>query len=490
MPGSGAAEAGMVDGDVILRIDGVVAATPESAASPIRSHAPGEQVSVEFMHSGERRTVSMRILRPPFGEQRVALAGGAILSRRATGFGEVIQHDSIVAAQNMGGPVVDSRGRVVGLNIARADRMKTYALSARRVRASIEAMLARVQAGVIMPPDDPSAGLPAVEFAPDGSLFIVDWHNVLIGHMQHNARDPLRDHVHGRIYRITYPSRPLVKPASIAQANLATLLDNLKVPEYRTRYRTRLALRSRGAAEVMPALLAWTNKLDAADPRYEHHLTEALWVTWGLNAVDITLLEKVMKSKDFRARAAAVRVVRYNAERIPNALTYLANAAKDEHGRVRLEAVVASSWINDTVAKQILTIAAAKPIDPWIKPTIDTMQARLKGVTPPPIDANPMPAIPAHLNPAEKELFRQGHEVYHREAALHEVSAGGRLPIHHLAGDEQAGKPSHHESVIQFRPTHPTRRRNGFRQRTRPLQRDDAMLHCTRQRNGVVPGSV
>ena len=168
MPGSGAAEAGMVDGDVILRIDGVVAATPESAASPIRSHAPGEQVSVEFMHSGERRTVSMRILRPPFGEQRVALAGGAILSRRATGFGEVIQHDSIVAAQNMGGPVVDSRGRIVGLNIARADRMKTYALSAKRVRASIEAMLARVQAGDVMPPDDPSVGLPVVEFAADG----------------------------------------------------------------------------------------------------------------------------------------------------------------------------------------------------------------------------------------------------------------------------------------------------------------------------------
>jgi glucose/arabinose dehydrogenase len=46
-----------------------------------------------------------------------------------------------------------------------------------------------------------------LEFAPDGSLYIADWHNVLIGHMQHNARDPLRDKQHGRIYRITYPSR-------------------------------------------------------------------------------------------------------------------------------------------------------------------------------------------------------------------------------------------------------------------------------------------
>ena len=28
-----------------------------------------------------------------------------------------------------------------------------------------------------------------MEFAPDGSLYFLDWHNVLIGHMQHNARE-------------------------------------------------------------------------------------------------------------------------------------------------------------------------------------------------------------------------------------------------------------------------------------------------------------
>jgi hypothetical protein len=67
-----------------------------------------------------------------------------------------------------------------------------------------------------------------LEFAPDGSLYVIDWHNVLIGHMQHNARDPLRDHVHGRIYRITYPSRPLVKPVPVAGAPIETLLNNLK----------------------------------------------------------------------------------------------------------------------------------------------------------------------------------------------------------------------------------------------------------------------
>ena len=62
-----------------------------------------------------------------------------------------------------------------------------------------------------------------LEFAPDGSLYVVDWHNALIGHMQHNARDPNRDHVHGRIYRITYPSRPLIKPAKIDGATIPEL---------------------------------------------------------------------------------------------------------------------------------------------------------------------------------------------------------------------------------------------------------------------------
>ena len=146
-----------------------------------------------------------------------------------------------------------------------------------------------------------------MEFAPDGSLYLVDWHNILIGHMQHNARDPFRDHVHGRIYRITYPSRPLVQPAKVAGASIEELFDNLKLPEYRTRYRTRRELRGREAADVLPYLQTWVAKLDKQDPRYEHHVLEALWVSWGLNKVDQQLLRQMLKAKDYRARAAAVQ---------------------------------------------------------------------------------------------------------------------------------------------------------------------------------------
>jgi len=255
----------------------------------------------------------------------------------------------------------------------------------------------------------------ALQFAPDGSLYVVDWHNVLIGHMQHNARDPLRDHVHGRIYRITYPSRPLVTPAKIDGAPIATLLENLKLPEYRSRYRTRDELRRRPAAEVLAALGKWTAGLDAADPRREHHLLEALWVTWGFNQPDEALLNKLLKSEDYRVRAAAVRVVRYNTHRIANHGELLAAAAADPHGRVRAEAVVAASWLDNAEGKKIVGIAAGMPQDEWIAPAIKTATSRLEGIAEKVVDEHPAPPVPDHLTGDDKKLFLKGHEIYFRE---------------------------------------------------------------------------
>ena len=68
-----------------------------------------------------------------------------------------------------------------------------------------------------------------LQFGPDGALYVVDWFNPLVGHMQHSLRDPNRDHTHGRIWRITYPKRPLLKKPKIAGASVPELLDLLKV---------------------------------------------------------------------------------------------------------------------------------------------------------------------------------------------------------------------------------------------------------------------
>jgi|TARA_B110000037_G_scaffold17525_2_gene18198 mono/diheme cytochrome c family protein/glucose/arabinose dehydrogenase len=255
-----------------------------------------------------------------------------------------------------------------------------------------------------------------LEFAPDGSLYIIDWHNVLIGHMQHNARDPLRDHMHGRIYRITYPSRPLVKPADVAGASVETLLENLKLPEYRSRYRSRRELRGHSADTVIPAVQKWIAALDKSDPRYSHHILEGLWVTWGMNKVDTDLVKKLLKSDDFHVRAAAVRVIRYNFDLFPDAIDLLKLAADDEHGRVRLEAVVASTWYDKSGAIAVVETANAKGTDKWDKDAINTALGRLKGEAEIEVIENPMPPVPEYLSKEEKSQFTAGHEIYFRDA--------------------------------------------------------------------------
>lgn len=251
-----------------------------------------------------------------------------------------------------------------------------------------------------------------MEFAPDGSLYLVDWHNVLIGHMQHNARDPLRDHQHGRIYRITYPALPLVQPAPVAGASIDQLLENLKLPEYRTRYRTRRELRGRDASEVLHGLRKWVDNLDRQDPDYERHLLEGLWVSWGLNSIEPTLLKRTLKAEDFRVRAGAVRTLRYVGHQVPEQADLLLQAARDEHGRVRLEAIAAASWLEKEAGLPILAEAAKMPLDKWIEQAHATAVAHLNDRS---VDEVAEEAVKSHLKGADLAAFVKGKEIYERE---------------------------------------------------------------------------
>ncbi len=265
-----------------------------------------------------------------------------------------------------------------------------------------------------------------MEIAPDGSLYIVDWHNILIGHMQHNARDPLRDHVHGRIYRVTYPSRPLVTPAKIDGASISELLENLKLPEYRTRYRTRRELRGRDTQEVNDAVSKWITLLDKNDPDYTHHLLEGLWVTWGINKVNQDLLRQLLKSDNHRARAAAVRVLRYTGHQVEDQAELLMAAAKDPNGQVRMEAIAAASWLPREIGLPILEAAEKQPQDDlWIKGTLETAVAHLNGLS---VTEKKEEDIKSSLTGSDRELFILGKEIYAREgfcSTCHQSDGGG-----------------------------------------------------------------
>ena len=251
-----------------------------------------------------------------------------------------------------------------------------------------------------------------MEFAPDGSLYFIDWHNILIGHMQHNARDPLRDHVHGRVYRITYPSKPLVVPAKVFGASIEELLENLKLPEYRTRYRVRRELRGRNAADVLPKITKWVASLDKNDSRYEHHVLEALWVSWGLNKVDQKLLKQLLKAQDYHVRAAAVRVLRYTGHQIVDQANLLTTAAKDENGRVRLEAIVAASWIGKEKGLPVLTEAKKMPLDKWMQKPFDISFAHINGKG---VSKVKEEYSTTTIKGKDLELFTKGREIFSRD---------------------------------------------------------------------------
>jgi putative membrane-bound dehydrogenase-like protein len=153
-------------------------------------------------------------------------------------------------------------------------------------------------------------------FAPDGSLYISDWHNVIIGHMQHNVRDPNRDHAHGRIYRMTAVGRPLDKPVAIDGQPIKALLDNLKSPVDGVRQRTRVELSERDTTEVIEATKEWVKQFDPNKKEDAHHLLEALWVHQQHNVKNTLLLGQLLMSPEPHARIAAntVKHLWFNVE--------------------------------------------------------------------------------------------------------------------------------------------------------------------------------
>lgn len=212
-------------------------------------------------------------------------------------------------------------------------------------------------------PVDPQIG-------PDGALWFGDWANPLIGHMQYSQRDPNRDHTHGRIYRLYYKDKPLLKPVTQFGKSVPELLDQFREYEWRTRERARRELYDRSAAEVLPAVAAWVAKLDPNEKHYDRFLCEALWVQEGHHAVDPALLKKALAAKTGDARAAAVRVLADERDRLPGALDTFKAMAADENLRVRTEAVRALSFYPTLDAAAAAVAALKGANDYWLTYTV------------------------------------------------------------------------------------------------------------------------
>ncbi|MGC4003796.1 MAG: PDZ domain-containing protein [Pirellulales bacterium] len=145
--GSAAEVAGLKPNDFVLQVDDLKVQTREALIETISNYRPGDKLKLIVKRGSQNLTISAILGRPETARPANAdkgknrrpdderLAGD--LSVRRGGFPTVLQHDTVLRPHQIGGPIVDLDGRAVGLNIARADRVSTYALPVKTVTTAL-----------------------------------------------------------------------------------------------------------------------------------------------------------------------------------------------------------------------------------------------------------------------------------------------------------------------------------------------------------------
>lgn len=134
---SGARRAGVRRGDIILSINEQKVSNSGHLVDELRKHKEGDQVELTIRRGTENLNIQAT-LGPVQTTGPYDQWGGGPFSKRRFGFESVIAHDVNVAPHQCGGPVLDTEGRVVGINIARALRVVCYALPADVVRDFVD----------------------------------------------------------------------------------------------------------------------------------------------------------------------------------------------------------------------------------------------------------------------------------------------------------------------------------------------------------------
>ena len=138
-PEYGAAEAGLRSGDVILKVNDRNISGLQELKNALSDKQPGDMVTLLIETAGRERSIEVRLSnRPVIGQ----FAGGRLNamermggepSRIRDGFSRVVQSDMKIKSDQIGGPVVDLQGRVVGITMALAGRTRTYIMSSEAV---------------------------------------------------------------------------------------------------------------------------------------------------------------------------------------------------------------------------------------------------------------------------------------------------------------------------------------------------------------------
>ena len=154
LEGSAAAAAGVQPGDIIRKINDQAIENPMRLNEAVGNQEPAQKIRLQLKRQdreinteallGTRELSGVRVERFNVMDRM-----GSRLSERRDGFPFVLQHDSVLAPEECGGPLVDLSGAVVGINIARAGRVASYAAPAGEVLAVLPDLIS----GKLAPPE-------------------------------------------------------------------------------------------------------------------------------------------------------------------------------------------------------------------------------------------------------------------------------------------------------------------------------------------------
>lgn len=169
-PDSGAAKAGLKPGNIILKIGERTISGVLELRNALVGMSPGTTITLLVRNEDEEKTFEVllgsRPNLPKFPGDRLRLMErmGGQISRVRDSFGRVIQTDMRLQPDQVGGPVVDLKGRVIGISMARAGRTNSYVMPAAAVRSLLE-----------KDPQDPALvqahradDMPAIKLTPQG----------------------------------------------------------------------------------------------------------------------------------------------------------------------------------------------------------------------------------------------------------------------------------------------------------------------------------
>ena len=146
--GSAAKSHGIRVGDLILEVDGQSTEDSELLIQAVQKYAPGETIQIRYRRGNDVREQAIVLGKnpridstPTNRRRRRRQPAHPEASGRSSNFDAAFQHDLNLRVHQVGGPIMNLEGEVVGLTIARASRVSGLALPSSRVNAFLKTHL-------------------------------------------------------------------------------------------------------------------------------------------------------------------------------------------------------------------------------------------------------------------------------------------------------------------------------------------------------------